>query len=40
MVEYWATYRILKDERWPRVCVEQYHEFLIENKSETALRIK
>ena len=32
MVEYWAAYRILKDERWPRVCFEQYHEFLVENK--------
>ena len=32
MVEYWATYRIPKDERWPRVCFEQYHEFLVENK--------
>ena len=32
MVEYWATYGIPKDERWPRVCFEQYHEFLVENK--------
>lgn len=32
MVEYWATYRIPKDERWPRVCFEQYHEFLVEKK--------